>query len=175
MFSDPIKNIEQCGIQSGMDIADFGAGSGHYSMAASRALMSTGRVYAIDIDKDLLSRLKNTSTKEGLYNIEIVWGNVEKPGGAKLRDASVDLVFMCNLLFQLEDKVGAIKETKRILRPNGRILVVDWSDSFGGLGPRPTDVVKKMKAKELFEKQGFVIDREISAGAHHYGIIFKKM
>ncbi|MFZ2522470.1 MAG: class I SAM-dependent methyltransferase [Minisyncoccia bacterium] len=175
MFSDPIKNIEQCGIQAGMDIADFGSGSGHYSMAASRALISTGRVYAIDVDKELLTRLKNNSTKEGLYNIEVVWGNVEKPNGAKLRDSSVDLVFICNLLFQLDDKVGAIKEAKRILKPGGRVLVIDWSDSFGGIGPKPIDVVKKPKAKELFEKQGFSIDREISAGAHHYGLIFKKM
>lgn len=175
MFSDPIKNIEQCGIQAGMDIADFGSGSGHYSIAASRALMSTGRVYAIDVDKELLSRLKNNSTKEGLYNIEVVWGNVEKPNGAKLRDSSVDLIFICNLLFQLDDKIGTINEAKRILKPGGKVLVVDWADSFGGIGPKPIDVVKKVKAKELFEKHGFSLDREISAGAHHYGFIYKKL
>lgn len=175
MFSDPVKNIEQCGIQAGMDIADFGSGSGHYSIAAGRALMSTGRVYAIDAQKDLLTKLKNSSVKEGLYNIEVVWGDVEKPNGVKLRDASVDLVFICNLLFQLEDKAGAIKEAKRILKPGGRVLIVDWSSSFGGIGPAHGAVVKKEKAKEMFEKAGFSMDREISAGAHHYGFIFKKL
>ncbi len=175
MFSDPTKNIEQCGIQAGQDIADFGSGSGHYSMAASRALMSTGRVYAIDVDKDLLTKLKNSSTKEGLYNIEVVWGNVEKENGAKLRDSSINLVLLCNLLFQLDDKMGAINEAKRILKPNGRVLVVDWSDSFGGIGPKPNAVVKKAKLIEMFEKSGFSLDREISAGSHHYGFIFKKL
>ena len=64
MFSDPVKNIEQCGIQTGMDIADFGAGSGHYTIAGSRALMATGRVYAIDVQKDLLAKLKNEATRQ---------------------------------------------------------------------------------------------------------------
>ena len=175
MFSDPVQNIEQCGIQVGQDIADFGSGSGHYSMAAARALLSTGRVYAIDAQKDLLTKLKNTATREGLYNIEVVWGDIEKPNGAKLRDASVDLVLICNLLFQLEDKAATIQEAKRILKPGGRILIVDWSSSFGGIGPKPEDVIKKDKVATMLEKNGFSLDKEISAGAHHYGLIYKKL
>ena len=104
MFSDPVKNIEQCGIQAGMDIADFGVGSGHYSIAASKILMSTGRVYAIDVQKDLLAKLKNQATREGLYNIEVIWGNIEKINGTGLREFSIDLVLLCNILFQLENK-----------------------------------------------------------------------
>ena len=108
MFSDPIKNIEQCGIQAGMEIADFGSGSGHYSLAAAKALMSTGRVYAIDVNKDLLTKLKNHASREGMYNVEVIWGDLEKPRGTKLRDMSVDLVFLSNILFQLEDKEGHV-------------------------------------------------------------------
>mgnify|MGYP001794168648 CR=1 FL=1 len=175
MFSDPVKNVEQCGIQAGMDIADFGSGSGFYSMAASKALMATGRVYSIDAQKDLLSKLKNNATREGLYNIEVVWGDIEKLGGTKLRDSSVDLVFLCNVLFQLDDKKTTIKEASRILKPNGRILLVDWTSSFGGIGPHKDAVITKAKAAELFEKNGFHLDREISAGNHHYGFIYKKL
>ena len=175
MFSDPVKNIEQCGIQTGMDIADFGAGSGHYTIAGSRALMATGRVYAIDVQKDLLAKLKNEATRQGLYNVEVIWGDIEKVNGTKLRDSSVDLVFLCNVLFQLEDKENTIKEAKRILKPGGRVLVVDWQDSFGGLGPKPEAVVKKEKVVSTFEKLGFHLDREIQAGVHHYGLIYKKL
>ncbi len=175
MFSDPIKNVEQCGIQAGMEIADFGSGSGHYSIAASRALISTGRVYAVDIQQDLLTKLKNQAVGEGLYNIEVIWGNIEKINGTKLRDNSVDLVLLSNILFQLDDKETMVKEAKRVLRSSGRVLVVDWSDSFGGIGPKPESVVRKDVASELFQKNGFHLDREISAGAHHYGLIFKKL
>ena len=175
MFSDPVKNVEQCGIQAGQKIADLGAGSGFYTLAAAKALAATGLVYAVDVQKDLLTKLKNAATKEGLYNIEVVWGDAEKPGGTKLRENSIDLAFICNVLFQMEDKQSVITETKRILVHGGRALVVDWSDSFGGLGPKKEMVVSKAAATEMFEKRGFHLDREISAGAHHYGLIFKKL
>ena len=175
MFSDPVKNVEQCGIQVGMDIADLGAGSGHYTIAAAKALASTGRVYAIDAQKELLSKLKNSAAREGLYNVEVIWGDIEKVSGTRLSDGSVDLVFLCNVLFQLEDKTNIIKEIKRILKPTGRTLVVDWSDSFGGIGPKPDMVIKKETVMDNFQKEGFHLDREISAGMHHYGLIFKKL
>ncbi|MBA3732837.1 class I SAM-dependent methyltransferase [Patescibacteria group bacterium] len=175
MFSDPVKNVEQCGIQVGQEIADFGSGSGHYSIAAARALMATGRVYAIDAQKDLLTKLKNTAAKDGLYNIEVIWGDIEKENGTKLKSASADIVFLCNVLFQVEDKKGTINEAKRVLKPAGKVLVVDWTDSFGGLGPIPEHVMKKETVKDLFLHHGFHLDREIFAGSHHYGFIFKKL
>ena len=175
MFSDPVKNVGQCGIQVGMDIADLGSGSGFYSLAAAKALISTGRVYAIDAQKDLLSKLKNNATRQGLYNIEVIWGDIEEPNGSKLKESSVDLAFLCNVLFQIEDRPAAIKEAKRILKPGGKILLVEWSESFGGIGPKQNMVINKKSGQDMFEKAGFHLDREISAGAHHYGLILKKL
>jgi ubiquinone/menaquinone biosynthesis C-methylase UbiE len=175
MFSDPIKNIGQCGIQAGMQIADLGSGSGHYTIAASKALVSTGRVYSVDVQKDLLTKLKNNVTREGLYNVEVVWGDIEKNGGTHLREGTIDLALVCNILFQLGHKEGLVEEVKRILKPGGRVLVIDWSDSFGGIGPHPTMVVSRDTTMDLFEKAGFHLEREIDAGAHHYGMIYKKM
>src|SRR4051812_46078127 len=108
MFSDPVKNVEKCGIQPGMDIADLGSGSGFYTIAAAKALASTGRVYSIDAQKDLLLKLKNNATREGLYNVEVIWGDIEKENGTKLRESSIDLVFLCNVLFQMADKKNII-------------------------------------------------------------------
>jgi len=174
-FSDPQKNIEQCGIMPGMDVADLGAGVGEYTVAAAKALMSTGRVYAIDVQKDLISKLKNDAARNGIYNIEVIWGDIEKPNGTKLGDNTVDLALLCNVLFQMEDKAGIINEVKRILKTSGRVIVVDWTESFGGMGPAPEMVVKKETISAQFEKSGFHLDREINAGSHHYGLIFKKL
>jgi len=175
MFSDPQKNIEQCGIQAGMDIADLGSGSGFYTIAAAKALMSTGRVYSVDTQKDLLTKLKNHVTREGLYNVEVVWGNIESLGGTHLLEGSISLAMVCNVLFQLENKSEAIQEIKRILVPSGRLLVVDWTDSFGGIGPSKEMIFTKESAQSTFEKNGFSLEKEISAGSHHYGMIFKKL
>ncbi len=175
MFSDPTKIIENAGIQTGMDIADFGSGSGFYAIAAAKALATTGRVYAVDAQKELLTKLKNHAIKEGIYNLEVIWGDIEKAGGTKLRESSVDLVFLCNVFFQLEDKDATVKEALRVLKPRGRVLFVDWADSFGGIGPKPKSVFKKDKTVPLFEKYGFSVDKDVSAGSHHYGVIFKKL
>ncbi len=175
MFSDPAKNVGQCGIQAGMDIADFGSGSGFYTLEAARALISTGRVYSIDLHQELLSKTRNHASQNGLHNVEVIVGDIEKQGGSKLRESSIDLVFMCNIMFQLEHKEDAVKEAKRVLKPGGRILVVDWEDSFGNMGPHPENIFKKGAAHTLFEKNGFHLDREIEAGSHHYGFIFKKL
>ena len=64
-------------------------------------------------------------------------------------------------------------EAKRILRSNGRLAVIDWSESFGGLGPQKGDVVKKETAIQLAKTAGFALQKEFEAGAHHYGLIFK--
>lgn len=175
MFSDPTKIVEQCGIQAGQEIAEFGSGSGLYSMQISRALMSSGKVYAIDVQKDILTKLKNESVRQGFYNIEVIWGNIEKLGGTKLRDYSLDFVFLCNTMFQVEDKDTTIKEAKRVLKPGGKIVLVDWTDSFGGIGPSAQHVFSKINAQELFHKHGFHQEKELQAGSHHYGFIFKKM
>ncbi len=95
-FSDPTSNIEQFSLQYGMRVADFGAGSGFYSLAAARAVGPHGHVYALDVQKDLLAKIKNDAVKANLANIEVLWADVEKPGGSKLKDRSLDAVIISN-------------------------------------------------------------------------------
>ncbi len=175
MFSDPENNINQLALTPGMTVADFGSGSGFYTMAAAKAVAPNGRVFAVDIQKDLLQKIKNGATQNHLGNVEIIWGDLEHLGGTKLRESSVDVVIAGNLFFQIENKDSLCLEIKRILRPNGRALVVDWSSSFGGVGPQPQDVVSKIKMTSIFQDHGFVLDREINAGAEHYGLVFRKV
>lgn len=175
MFSDPENNIAQFALTPGMQVADFGSGSGFYTMAIAKAVMPGGKVFAVDIQKDLLEKLKNGARQNHLNNIDIIWGDLEHLGGTKLRENSLEAITICNLFFQIENKDGLCLEAKRVLRPNGRVLVVDWSDSFGGIGPQEKDIVSKIKMAAFFQDHGFVLDREISAGAHHYGLIFRKI
>lgn len=175
MFSDPEKNIEQFELGKGTYVADFGAGSGFYSFAASEAVGPSGRVYAIDVQKDLLEKLKNEAKNvRKLHNVDIVWADLEHLGGTRLRENSIDAVIAANLFFQLENKDNACLEIMRILKPGGRVLFIDWASSFGGMGPQAHHVFTEEQAKKLFEKHAFKFDRSISAGAQHYGMIFRK-
>lgn len=174
MFSDPEHNIEQLGLSDGAIVADFGAGSGFYSMEAARAVAPRGKVYAVDAQRDLLDRLKKDAQRQHVRNIEILSGDLEKLGGSKIRENSCDVVIASNILFMLSDKKNFLLEAKRVLKSSGRLLLVDWSASFSGMGPHADHVVYKEDAMKLAVSVGFVFDREIHAGAHHYGIIFRK-
>jgi ubiquinone/menaquinone biosynthesis C-methylase UbiE len=175
MFSDPENNIKQFALAPGMQVADFGSGSGFYSLAAAKAVAPNGLVFAVDIQKDLLQKLKNNARENHLSNLEVVWGDLEHLGGTKLRENSLDAVIVSNLFFQIENKDGLCLEAKRLLHLNGRVLIIDWAGSFGGLGPQEKDVVTKAQMISRFQDHGFVLDREISAGAEHYGLVFRKV
>jgi len=170
MFSDPIKNIKAFGFKEDHIVADLGAGTGHYSLVVAE-FVPKGKVYAVDIQKDYLTIIKNRAIDSRLHNVEIIWGNIEKKGGTKIADGVVDAVIVSNVLFQVEDKEKFIEEIKRILKPKGRVLFIDWSGS--SILPITT-VIPKNKALGLFEKKSFTLEQNIDAGEHHYGMILRK-
>jgi ubiquinone/menaquinone biosynthesis C-methylase UbiE len=175
MFSDPNTIVPQLHIQPGAIVADLGAGTGAYSIAISKVVGPTGKVYACDVQKDMLTRLENDARERGATNIQAVLSNIEAHLGTKLRDQSIDWVIVANVLFQAEDREGLIKEISRILKPSGSVLVVDWTESFGNLGPHEKDVINAVDAEKKFTEAGFKKSpQSIQAGSHHYGIIFKK-
>ncbi len=176
MFSDPQRTIDQFNIGKGTVVADFGAGSGFYALAAAEAVGETGKVYAVDVQKDLLQKLKSEAKNvRHLNNVEIIWADLDHLGGTRLREASMDAVIAANLFFQLPNKDNTCMEIRRILKKNGRVLIVDWSASFGGMGPQAKEVFSEDAAKKLFAKHGFTLDKEIiMSGAQHYGLVFRK-
>jgi ubiquinone/menaquinone biosynthesis C-methylase UbiE len=174
MFSDPKKVLDQFNIDTGMTVADFGSGSGHYSLLLSEKVGMTGKVFAFDIQKDLLARLKKQAEENKIENIQYSWADLDEPNSTSLKDSSVDRIVIANLLFQTEDKKAVIREAKRVLKDNGQVLVVDWSESFSGLGPKEADVLKSEIAERIFTEEGFNITKGVDAGEHHYGFICKK-
>jgi ubiquinone/menaquinone biosynthesis C-methylase UbiE len=171
-FAHPKRNVGAFGVQPGMVIADFGSGSGAYVLAIAETLGETGKVYAIDVQKDLLRRTMNEANKRNLQNVHILWGDLEKEHGSKLSDHSCDIVLISNLLFQVNNKEQVLREARRILRTRGHLIIIDWEESFGGMGPIKSHVVDKNTALAFAEHIGFKFSSEFSAGAHHYGLIF---
>ena len=171
-FAHPATNIAALGVESGMMVADFGAGSGAYVLHIAEVLAKSGRVYAVDVQKDLLRRIHTEAHKRGLdAAMEFIWGDLEAPGGSKIADGKLDLVLVSNLLFQIPDKAAILREARRILKPTGRLALIDWSESYGGMGPQREDVVGKSAALALADTNGFELTREFHAGAHHYGLL----
>ena len=173
MFANPQENLEKLGLSDGAIVADLGAATGHYALLAAQ-MVGEGKVYAVDVQKDLLDKLKNEANRQHITNVEVIWGNIEKVGGTKIKDASCDVAIASNVFFQIEDREGFAKEVARILKPTGRLFFIEWLDSFGGIGPTAQTVVKPATAKDFFEQHGFVIDRDVPVGSHHYGLVIRK-
>jgi len=171
-FSEPRENVLQLGLREGMRVGDFGAGSGHYARAAAAAVGTSGKVYAIDVQENVLKHLKLNTHIAHRGTIDAVWGDIEKRGGTHLRDASLDAVILANTLFQIENRYGLLGEIRRVLKSGGKLMVVDWAGSYGGIGPVPSKVVTEHEAEALFINGGFHKTKSFRAGPHHYGTIF---
>ncbi len=155
-------------------MADLCCGSGFFARAAARAVGQDGVVWAVDPNPGMLPRLKNLAMGEGLHNIEVVRGTLEKPGGTKLPDATMDVAILANALFSIENKDAAAAEAYRVLRKAGRLVLVDWTGSHGGLGPHADHVVTRAHAQKIFEAAWFAQAEDIPAGAYHWGLILRK-
>ena len=173
-FANPKRNIEQFMLEKGMHVADFGAGAGYLAVEAAEAVGKEGNVYVIDIQQELLTKSLHLAKEHHLESIIFIHGDLEQEKGSTLEDESVDAVIISNMLFQVENKSAVVRESHRVLKKQGRLLLVDWRDSFGGVGPQSEHVITEDEARKLVEKEGFTSVSDIDAGTYHYGIIFKK-
>lgn len=172
MFFEPEKVLKIFGIHEGMIVADLGAGNGFYTFPLSH-MVGSGKVYAVEIQKDYLETILNKVKEHKLENVECLWGDVEVKGGTRLADNTIDRAVASNVLFQIEYKEKFLDEIYRILKVGGKVLLVDWHDADTKFAPKGNMLVSESKARELFEKKGFVFERTVDTGEHHYGMIFR--
>jgi len=169
-FVNPIEILNKAGLREDMVAADFGCGSGGWTLPLAK-ILEEGRVFAIDVQEEPLSALEGKARLQGVYNIKKLVGNVEERIQG-LPDLSCDLVLLTDLLFEIDDKEAVFKEAKRALKPGGKILVVEWTPE-ASLGPK-NGRVSKEEVKEIALELGFKLEKEFKAGDYHYGLIFVK-
>lgn len=174
IFVDPKKALEALDISPGMHIADVGCGAGHYTMNIAEKLEGKGRVYAIDIRKNMLEKVASEAKERGLSTVEVIWGDAEKLGGTRVADGAVNAAVASNIFFQVDDKELLTEELSRILSPGGELLIIDWKNSFGGLGPTEDRIVDPEEIKELCKSKSFSFERVHETGSHHYELLFRK-
>ena len=173
-FLHPERILSYLDIRPGMTIADFGCGGGHFTIAAARKAGENGKVYAIDIQKQILDLVKSRANLEHLLNVEPVWADLERERGSRLGNEAVDLVIIANILFQAEKKAQVIAEAYRILKPGGRLAVIEWDKTPLPGGPSEDMRVPKPAAKSMAESSNFELEKEFESGSHHYGLLFTK-
>ncbi len=167
-FLDPQKVLNELNIERNFIAADFGCGSGGWVFPLAK-MLENGKVYAIDILKEPLSALRSKMKAFKVLNIEPVQADVEK--SSKLISESCDLVLLTNLLFEVENIDKVLEEVKRVLKPRGQVLIIDWLDG-SNLGPEKKISINNIK--QAVEKIGFQFKKEFKAGIYHWGLIITK-
>ncbi|MFQ6090896.1 MAG: class I SAM-dependent methyltransferase [Candidatus Bipolaricaulia bacterium] len=109
--------------QVGMAYADIGCGPGYFTLPVAERVGPEGRVYAVDIQPEMLAELARRAQARGLANVAAVRCSERE---IPLPDASVDAACLANAFHELEAPAVFLKDVRRVLRPGGRLIVIDW-------------------------------------------------
>lgn len=169
-WQKPDQVVERLQLKSGQRVAEIGSGSGYFVVRFARAVGETGKVYAADIDSDMLNYLKWRAGNEGLGNIELVEATTDDP---KLAASSVDMVFICNTIHHIENRDRYYPYITRALREGGRLVIVDFYKRPLPVGPPPrTKITRPDMIKEI-EQAGFHLVEEYDFLPHQYFLVFE--
>ncbi|RJQ13748.1 class I SAM-dependent methyltransferase [Candidatus Parcubacteria bacterium] len=172
-FLRPELVLPQLPLQNGFSVADFGAGSGYFTILMAQRVGPEGKIYAVDVLSEALEAVRSRAKMIGVANIETKRADLEVYGSTGIADGSIDMVLIANVLFQSQKKDEVLKEASRMLKTGGFLVLIDWHKenfpySHGGWPFNEED------AKKFCEKAGMKFDKKIDAGAYHWGLIFKK-
>jgi len=137
---------------------------------AAQMVGGTGAVFALDVQQPVLRHIERTAKSAQLFNIYPVWSDFDVYRGADIAPHSLDLVLLANNLTLSQNHGELLREMSRLVRPGGRIVVIDWKDEELPMGPAMR--YSPSQAKELFVSPLVRQYDEFDAGPYHYGLIF---
>lgn len=172
---DPYKIFEKINLKPGMRAADMGCGrTGHFVFPAAKIVGSTGMVYAVDIMKEVLASLNSWVRSEGMDNVQTIWSNIEAVNKTPIPSQSLEVCFFMNVLSGIKDKSAALSEARRLIKNDGRIVVVDWFKKLGTLGPSEDAMLPNEMLEKEAQKSDLCLVENFSISDYHYCSIFKK-
>jgi ubiquinone/menaquinone biosynthesis C-methylase UbiE len=133
VWQKPDQIMDALGIADGSVVADIGAAGGWFTVRLARRVGPNGRVYAEDIQPRMIEMIDRRLQRENLRNVTPILGTATDP---RLPDG-LDAVLIIWTFHELEDPVALLKNTTKLLKPLGRIGIVDFNPGSGGPGPAP--------------------------------------
>jgi ubiquinone/menaquinone biosynthesis C-methylase UbiE len=166
----PEEVVARIGPVSGMTIADVGTGTGYFALPFAKAVGSEGKVLAVDFQKEMIEKLRNKLSGSGAQqNVVLVEGEAAR---TTLPGNSCDLVFMANLWHELDDDAGVLSEVKRLIRPGGRLVILDWrADVSPPPGPPAAHRVSLETLRQVLSRHGWTVTSAGNVGMYSYLII----
>ena len=171
-YQKPSQVVKALGLKPGMAVADIGSGSGYFTRRFVEAVTETGKVYAVDVEPEMLEYAKQSVEHMHVgFTAEFI---LARPDNPKLPFESVDLIFVCNTFHHLEDRAVYFANLKSVLKPGGRIAIVDFyhDERSGDLGFPKRHLVPRETTIEEMNKAGYRLIKEHSFLPKQYFLEF---
>ncbi|MFZ3578932.1 class I SAM-dependent methyltransferase [Virgibacillus sp. DJP39] len=160
----PNKIIEYLKLDPDDIVADLGAGNGYFTIPIATGTNNT--VHAVDIEPKMLDMLKEYAAKEQLDNINYVVSDLED---IQLVDSSVNKVIVSLVIHEVANLETALTEIKRILKPGGELLMIEWKAVDTESGPPLHERISSEKMLELLNTMNFEAE-VIDLNPKHYAV-----
>ncbi len=164
----PKRLLEDAGLKEGDTFADIGCGPGFFTIPAAAIVGEKGKVFAVDTQQAMLDQLK---ARKPPKNVTLVRSG---ESSIPLEGSSADLVLIAFVLHEAERKGVFLKEIKRITRPKGSVLIIDWKRKKEEHGPPIEERLTGKAVKELLREAGFRGIKAFSLNASHYRVSARK-
>ena len=155
-WQQPARVVAALQIRPGATIVDLGAGSGYFTFFLAQAGGPTGKVYAVDIDKDMTQLVAEKAKERAAENIEVILATPEDP---MLPQGSIDLVFTANTYHHIKDRVRYFSGLRKCLRPTGRVAIIDFDRRSWWAGLMKHYTPSEFIQREM-EQAGYRLARE---------------
>ena len=165
--------MTRIGLVPGMTIADVGTGTGYFALPFAGAVGIEGKILAVDFQKEMLEKLRQKLSASGApQNIVLVEGEA---ACTNLPGNDCDLVFMANLWHELDDEAGVLGEVKRLIRPGGRLAILDWrGDVASPPGPPVAHRVPLDTLRQVLSRHGWSVTYAGNVGLYSY-LVFAEL
>lgn len=165
----PDQIMDALGIADASVVADVGAGAGWFTVRLARRVGPNGRVYAQDVQAEMVVAITRRVQRLGLTNVIPRRGQEDDP---QLPDGLFDAVLMVDVVREVTDRPGLFRHLARALKPQGRIGVVDFRLEGAGPGPDPADRISPDVVQAAAEEAGLRLLRSESFLPYQYFLVF---
>jgi ubiquinone/menaquinone biosynthesis C-methylase UbiE len=156
-------------IPKGASVADIGAGSGYMTEKLSARVGPDGRVFANDVQPQMLEILSRRLAMRKITNVTLVQGTIDDP---KLPPASVDLELMVDVYHELSQPQTMLRHLKAALKPGGRLVLLEYRKEDPAIPIRPEHKMSIAEAKMEVEAEGFTLATVDEALPRQHILIF---